>query len=28
VRIVIRQDENTHIDLLIERLPQQAAPGR
>jgi hypothetical protein len=28
VRIVIRQDETTHIDLLIERLPQQAAPGR
>jgi hypothetical protein len=28
VRILIRQDEQTHIDLLIQRLPQQAAPGR
>lgn len=26
VRIVIRQDEQTYVDLLIERLPQQATP--
>jgi len=28
VRIVIRQDAQNFLDLLIERLPQQAAPGR
>ena len=28
VRIVIRQDAQTYVDLLIERLPQQAQPGR
>lgn len=28
VRIVIRQDEETYVDLLIERLPLQAEPGR
>ena len=28
VRIVIRQDAETYIDLLIERLPEQAASGR
>jgi hypothetical protein len=28
VRIVIRQDANTFVDLLIDRLPQQASPGR
>ena len=28
VRILIRQDADTFLDLLIERLPQQAAPGR
>jgi hypothetical protein len=28
VRIVIRQDEQTHIDLQIDRLPEQAAAGR
>jgi Protein of unknown function (DUF3108) len=28
VRIVIRQDAQNYLDLLIERLPQQAAPGR
>jgi hypothetical protein len=28
VRMVIRRDEQTWIDLLIDRLPQQAAPGR
>ena len=28
VRIVIRQDAQTYVDLLIERLPQQARPGR
>ncbi|MBC7941068.1 MAG: DUF3108 domain-containing protein, partial [Chitinophagaceae bacterium] len=28
VRILIRQDAETFIDMLIERLPQQAAPGR
>ncbi len=28
VRIVIRQDANTFVDLLIDRLPQQADPGR
>jgi hypothetical protein len=28
VRILIRQDEETHVDLLIERLPLQAEPGR
>ena len=28
VRIVIRQDAQTHVDLLIERLPQQAERGR
>ena len=28
VRIVIRQDEETHVDLVIERLPLQAEPGR
>ena len=27
VRIVIRQDTDTHVDLLIERLPQQSAPA-
>ena len=27
VRIQIRQDAETHVDLLIERLPQQAEPG-
>lgn len=26
VRIVIRQDADTYVDLLLERLPQQAAP--
>ncbi len=28
VRIVIRQDAETFVDLLLERLPQQAAEGR
>ncbi len=28
VRILIRQDAETYVDLLVERLPQQAAPGR
>jgi hypothetical protein len=28
VRIVIRQDEETYVDLVIERLPLQAEPGR
>lgn len=28
VRMLIRRDADTWIDLLIERLPQQAAPGR
>jgi hypothetical protein len=28
VRILIRQDALTYIDLNIERLPEQAAPGR
>lgn len=28
VRIVIRQDANTFVDLVIDRLPQQADPGR
>jgi len=28
VRILIRQDEETYVDLHLERLPQQAAPGR
>jgi hypothetical protein len=28
VRIVIRQDAETHIDLLIERLPEQAERGK
>jgi hypothetical protein len=28
VRMRIRRDAETWIDLLIERLPQQAAPGR
>lgn len=28
VRIVIRQDDQTHVDLVIERLPLQAEPGR
>jgi Protein of unknown function (DUF3108) len=28
VRILIRQDAQTYMDLLIERLPQQAVPGR
>jgi hypothetical protein len=28
VRMLIRRDAETWIDLLIERLPQQAAPGR
>ncbi len=28
VRILIRQDAQTYVDLLIERLPQQAQPGR
>jgi hypothetical protein len=28
VRIVIRQDEQTHIDLQIDRLPEQAGAGR
>jgi len=28
VRLLIRQDAQTFIDLLIERLPQQAEPGR
>ncbi len=28
VRILIRQDAETFLDLLVERLPQQAAPGR
>jgi hypothetical protein len=28
VRMLIRQDAQTYMDLLIERLPQQAAPGR
>jgi Protein of unknown function (DUF3108) len=28
VRIVIKQDAETYIDLLLERLPQQAAPTR
>lgn len=28
VRVLIHQDAETWVDLLIERLPQQAAPGR
>ncbi len=28
VRLLIRQDAQTYIDLLLERLPQQAEPGR
>jgi len=28
VRILIRQDAETFVDLLVERLPQQADPGR
>lgn len=28
VRIVIRQDAATYVDLTIDRLPEQAAPGR
>jgi hypothetical protein len=28
VRLLIRQDAQTYIDLLIDRLPQQAEPGR
>lgn len=28
VRLLIRQDAQTYIDLLIERLPQQAEPGK
>jgi hypothetical protein len=28
VRMLIRRDEETWIDLLIQRLPQQALPGR
>ncbi len=28
VRILIRQDANNYLDLQLERLPQQAAPGR
>jgi outer membrane biosynthesis protein TonB len=28
VRILIRQDAETYLDLLVERLPQQAEPGR
>ena len=28
VRILIRQDAETFVDLLVERLPQQAEPGR
>ena len=28
VRLLIRQDAETFVDLLIERLPEQAAPGR
>ena len=28
VRIVIRQDDETYVDLVIERLPLQAEPGR
>ena len=28
VRIVVRQDAETYVDLLIERLPLQAIPGR
>ena len=28
VRIVIRQDAETFVDLTIDRLPEQAAPGR
>jgi len=28
VRILIRQDAETYLDLVVERLPQQAAPGR
>ena len=28
VRILIRQDEQTYLDLLVDRLPEQAAPGR
>jgi hypothetical protein len=28
VRLLIRQDAQTYIDMLIERLPQQAEPGR
>lgn len=27
VRIVIRQDRDTYVDMVIERLPQQAADG-
>jgi hypothetical protein len=26
VRILIRQDESTYVDLMIEKLPEQAAP--
>ncbi len=28
VRIVVRHDAETHVDLLLDRLPQQAEPGR
>jgi hypothetical protein len=27
VRLLIRQDEGTYIDMLLDRLPQQAAPS-
>ena len=27
VRLLIRQDEGTYVDMMIERLPQQAAAG-
>ncbi len=28
VRILIRQDAENHVDLMLERLPEQASPGR
>jgi hypothetical protein len=28
VRLLIRQDAETYIDLLLERLPEQARDGR
>jgi hypothetical protein len=28
VRIVVRHDAETHVDLLLDRLPEQAEAGR